>query len=168
MKARLILYYLICFMQIASPLYAAGTMVVSIDNPQYISEGRKGPCKIIIDWTSTSGGAVSGNIASTFTASKQDYEPPLTAIKGRLNWTQLIPGASGDLTTTLPTDAYDVTIKDAYGHDILDGNGANMSGTVSNLLVESTGNRRIDSELTLAIANAGSATTGRIIIMLGE
>jgi hypothetical protein len=143
-------------------------MTVSIDNPRYISEGAKGPCKITIDWISTSGGAVSGNIASTFTTGKKDYEPKLAAIKGRLNWTQTIPGLNGDLATALPTALYDVTITDAYGHDILDAYGADRSGTVAEMLVEGSGQRRIDSELTLTIAAAGASSKGRIIIMLGE
>lgn len=169
MNGRLITAYIGLLLLFPIAVLAAGTMTVAIDHPEYITQGKATfPCKITIDWISTSGGAVSENIASTFTASKKDYEPALTAIKGKLNWVQLIPGLNGDLATSLPTNLYDVTITDAYGHDITDGNGANMSGTVSNLLVEETGQRRIDSELTLTIANAGDAKKGRIILMLGE
>lgn len=147
----------------------AGTVTVDIDNPKYISEGYKRfPCKITIDWISDGDGDATGNVAALFTASKKDYEPSLTAIKGLVRSTQTIPGLNGDLTTALPSNAYDLTITDAYGEDILNGAGADRSGTASQVILQGTLNRLIDSELAIAISNAGDTKKGRIIIILGE
>jgi hypothetical protein len=169
MKRRLISCLFILCLLFPAVSNAAGTMTVAIDNPQYMTMGNKTfPCRITIDWTSTDGGAVSGDIAATFTASKKDYEPALTAIRGKFQSAQFIPGKGGDLATDLPTNLYDVTITDAYGQDILGAQGGDRSGTESDIILEGSGQWRIDSELTLTIAAAGNATKGRIIIMLGE
>ncbi len=146
----------------------AGTVTVDIENPRYISEGYKRfPCKITVDWTSDGDGDATGNLAALFSAAKADYEPTLTAIKGLVRSTQTIPGEEGDLTTDLPSDEYDLTITDAYGEDILNGAGANRSGTASQVILQAN-TRIIDSELAISISNAGDSKKGRIIIMLGE
>ncbi|MDP1614613.1 MAG: hypothetical protein Q8L68_02340, partial [Methylococcales bacterium] len=54
----------------------------------------------------------------------------ITGITGFLTAIETIPGASGGLTTALPTTLYDITIKDPYGYDIAVGELANRSGTV--------------------------------------
>ncbi len=147
----------------------AGTVTVDIENPKYISEGYKRfPCKITVDWISDGDGDATGNLAALFSAAKADYEPTLTAIKGLVRSTQTIPCEEGDLTTDLPSDEYDLTITDAYGEDILNSAGADRSGTASQVILQGTLNRLIDSELAIAISNAGDSKKGRIIIMLGE
>ncbi len=169
MKGLLFCLITLCLLFPVMGHAADGTMTVAIDNPQYMTMGNKTfPCKITIDWTSTDGGAVSGDIAATFTASKKDYEPALTAIRGKFQSAQFIPGKGGDLATDLPTNLYDVTITDAYGQDILGSQGGDRSGTESDIILEGSGQWRIDSELTLTIAHAGETKQGRIIIMLGE
>ncbi len=69
----------------------------------------------------------------------------------------------GDLTTTLPTALYDITLLDAYNYDVADGNLANRSGTAAETVVFDSP-VPIDSELTLTIAAAGDAKTGRMIL----
>jgi hypothetical protein len=124
MKGLLFCLITLCLLFPVMGHAADGTMTVAIDNPQYMTMGNKTfPCKITIDWTSTDQGAVSGKIASTFSATKKDYEPALKAIRGKLKWTQLIPGKNGDKATDTPTNLYDVTITDVYGHDILGAQG---------------------------------------------
>jgi hypothetical protein len=79
-----------------------------------------------------------------------------------------IPGASGDLTTNLPTNGYNITLLDKYGYDIFAGVCVNSSGTVAQKSVVGSGKVIIHSELTLVISNAGAGGQGRIVLEFEE
>src|SRR5262245_61603420 len=70
-----------------------------------------------IDWTSSSGGAVTEN---TFSVRA-----------GELVQVHFTPDAGG----TQPSDAYDLTILDANGADVLAGTGANLSNATATVVV---------------------------------
>ncbi|MEO8483332.1 MAG: hypothetical protein ABI634_14055 [Acidobacteriota bacterium] len=103
--------------------------------------------RISIAWTSTAGGAVSGNAFATKRA--------------RIRQVKFVPGAGG----TQPTDLYDVTLVDANGVDLLFGAGADLSNATSKIarldpmvLIEPSGT------VDLVVANAGSAKTGTVLL----
>ena len=70
-----------------------------------------------------------------------------------------IPGTSGDQ----PTNAFDVTVTDADGYDILAGQGADISNAATTTVVASLGAVVYDV-LTLNVTNAGDTKTGTVIV----
>jgi hypothetical protein len=103
------------------------------------------------DWTSSAGGAVSGI--------------PSTAISGVIERVVFVPGAGG----VEPTDAYDVTLLDEDGFDVLVGLGGNLAQSSATQIVPLLGDGTttadkvaIDGQLTLTVANAGEAKQGRV------
>jgi hypothetical protein len=130
------------------------------------------PTRLILDWVSAVAGTVSLPIASTYTAAqvgKSANPPAPSKVQGVLLSTQTIPGYLGDLVTDCPT-AYTLQLLDAYGEDHLNGVAVTTprSATVSQILMQGSGKRVIDSELTLTIAGAGSGLKGRIILELED
>lgn len=108
--------------------------------------------KYSVAWTSDGSGNVSANSFSVKT--------------GELSQATFIPGSGG----TQPTDAYDMTIADVNGVDILGGGGANLSNATPTSVAcpISTYFRRHFEEGTLTplISNAGSAKTGTIVLLV--
>jgi len=110
--------------------------------------------KLAIDWTSSSSGAVPSTDSET--------------ISGEILRCVFVPDSSG----TQPSNAYDVTLSDADGIDILAGNGANLSNTTALSIVPgeellsggSSGIRpfAVDGPLSLVVANAGDTKGGTI------
>lgn len=141
----------------------AATLTVKVEGNPFMDGCQS--FKVIGDWVSHTDGVVAIAIASTYAAQKPygDFGPLPSKIRGVLRSIETIPGANGDLTTDLPTDAYDVTLPDNYSYDVAGGNLANRSGTVAQKVVP-TEEIIIDSDLTLTIAAAGSANQGRIIM----
>lgn len=111
--------------------------------------------KYVIDWLCNASGAFSATFA----------ELGLGTSYGSIHFIETAPGANGDLTTELPTNAYDLTLKDAYACDIAGGNLADRSGTVAERYVPSTV-VPVNDALTLAGANCGNAKQGRVIVVL--
>ena len=105
--------------------------------------------KIKWTWKSATGGAVSSATTKRYT--------------GQVIRAVFDPDAAG----TQPTDAYDVTITDSEGADVLHGNGANLSNA-ANVLVDTTdGLGCVDSStLTLTIAAAGDEKGGVVVLYL--
>ena len=89
----------------------------------------------------------------------------LPAIEGTLRALATTPGG------TQPTALYDVTVVDQYGHDVLEGVGANRSATVAEkvpILYSGTGTHpTVDDQdtLTLKIAN-NSVDSAQITVTL--
>jgi hypothetical protein len=130
--------------------YAVGTLTFtrSTSNAPYR--------QLEFNWTSTAGGAVSGILS--------------TNINGKIVAVITDPGSPA------PTDNYDVTMIDANGFDVLMGRGIDRDtvntervcpgqpitdGTtlgITNVIVHGT--------LELRIANAGSATQGKVILLV--
>ncbi len=115
------------------------------DNPAF-----NGVQKIKWDWLSATGGAVVGSV----TAYKYS---------GVIARVETIPG-TGDAA---PTAAYDITIKNEDGVDVLSGLGADRSATATETKNFGDGlGCVVDSTLTLAVANAGDANSGTVILYI--
>jgi hypothetical protein len=115
-------------------------------------QGHRSVRSLALAWTSSAGGAVSGI-------------PTLEKIAGEMLRVVFIPGSGG----VQPTDAYDVTLLDDDGLDVLAGKGANLSNssasTICPLVGDGTTTVRpcaIDGNLTLVVANAGNAKQGTV------
>lgn len=142
---------------------AGSALVVTMSNPY---GDMAGPNKVILDWTSDStAGTVSIPICSTYAAAQGWNGVQPAKLQGFIRSLETIPGASGDLTTTLPTAAYDVTLLDSYAQDVSAAVLADRSGTVAEREIP-TSPLYIDDEITLTIANAGNSKTGRLILEL--
>lgn len=102
--------------------------------------------KYTVAWTSTAGGAVSGNA--------------FQIRRGELVQVKVIPGSGG----TQPTDLYDLTIEDADGVDLLAGAAANLSNSESAIFIWPLS--YLDNTVDVVIANAGSAKTGTVILWI--
>lgn len=114
-----------------------------------VTETRYSSVKEIkYDWLSHTDGVVTG-VASTYTYSGQ--------IMGVL----FVPDGS----TTAPDDQYDVTLTDRNSTDLLFGQGANLSGTLSVALFSNLGQVAGDT-LTCAVTGAGSANGGTVYVYI--
>lgn len=101
--------------------------------------------KVKAVWVSDSDGAATG--ATTYT-----YD-------GLLYNFMSIPDGGG----TAPTAAYDITLTDPNGVDLLQGAGADRSATAREYVNTSDGLGTVSEEkLTLTIANAGEAKGGTV------
>jgi hypothetical protein len=79
------------------------------------------------------------------------------AFRGKVLALVTIPG------TPLPSDQYDITIKDPDGYDVLQGNGTNLG----NSTIQTRANTFVSpvfGNLTLAVTNAGNGTQGACIL----
>lgn len=96
-----------------------------------------------VAWTSTAGGAVSGNAFDV----KQ----------GSLLGVKFVPASGG----TQPSDLYDVTLIDEDSVDLLDGNGSNLSNSAGAYFQWNPPLwHDAEQQLDLVIANAGASKTG--------
>lgn len=136
------------------------TLTVTMSNPYGDSAD---PNKIILDWLSTDLGVVSLAICSTYATAQGANKVFPKKLRGFLRSIETIPGLLGDKTTTCPTTLYDITLLDSYSYDISGAILADRSASVAEKEIP-TENLYIDSDLTLTIANAGDAKTGRIIL----
>jgi hypothetical protein len=120
----------------------AGTVTVSEDRIGRIN-------KITFAWTSSSGGAADGVTTGYYT--------------GEIVRAVQIPGTSG----TQPTNAYDIVVNDSDSADALVGLGANLSNAANTSSTTKDGLGAIaDTQLTLAVTNAGNAKTGSTILYI--
>jgi hypothetical protein len=142
MRSRLILLGLALLIALAlapEASAAAGSITVSSSGGSVAT--------YTVTWTSSAGGAVSGN--------------PVTLKAGHITQVELVPGSAG----TQPTDLYDVLLNNANAVDFLIGGGANLSNATPKLLqinppLYHNGSATFD----LVISNAGNAKTGTIVI----
>ena len=117
--------------------------------------------KIVISWTSATGGAVSAAIAATFAAAQPWNGPKPEKIKGFIVRVVTNPGG------TAPTDNYDLTLVDEDGVDVASGNLADRDQTNSEDWIPSDP-PYIDGELTFTIATAGDEKTGACTIYMAK
>ena len=128
----------------SSSLMAAGTVTVTS------AVVAPGVTKYTIAWTSTAGGAVSGNA--------------FVVKPGRLLEIKFVPNTSA----TQPTDLYDVTLVDTDNVDVLNGRGVDRSNATSSILLWDPPMFRDGLQnLDLVVANAGNAKTGTVILYVG-
>jgi len=126
--------------------------------------------KIVLDWLSDdTNGTLTANVVSTYkTALATEATAYLVIpdeVKGFITGVEVSPGRNGDLSTSLPTDLYDITITDAYGVGLISGELADLSNSAA---VKYMSNEPIsvESEITLNVTNAGNGKEGRVIIYL--
>lgn len=125
--------------------------------------GSVGRPVVHLDWLCSSGGVVAA---------------VLNDVKGVIERVTFVPDAGG----TQPSAAYDVTLTDIEGIDVLAGLGGNLSQSAASSVVPQILNTvgtptntyaighkiAVSGALTLAIANAGNAKGGIIVIYLSE
>jgi hypothetical protein len=104
-------------------------------------------------WTSDAAGAVSGIQSGD--------------VDGELLGVVFKPGAAG----VQPTNAYDITLLDADGFDVLAGLGADLSNATATRVSPLIGNgvttnqrAPLSGSLQLVVANAGNAKSGTVTI----
>ena len=108
-----------------------------------------------VDWESDA----SGDASASF-----------SGISGLIYGANIIPDSGG----TQPTDAYDVTVTDADGLDLLGGNGADQSNSAAAYVPASctlggsaqATPRPVDGSLTVTIAGAGDTKGGKVVLLL--
>jgi uncharacterized membrane protein len=100
-------------------------------------------------WLSSAGGVVSGT--------------SFDVRRGRLYQAKFVPNTGG----TVPTDAYDLTLTDADGADLLIANGANLSATVAAWYSPTNPIHLEGGAVTPVIANAGNAKGGALVLIVG-
>lgn len=114
-----------------------------------------GVVRYAIAWTSNSSGAASGTT---------------DLISGTICKVEFIPGSGG----SQPTNAYDATLTDAGGVDILAGQGADLSNSAASSVVPgvpfkdgtttTTSPCVIADQLTLSVTNAGDTKSGQVVL----
>jgi|ERR1051326_415655 hypothetical protein len=129
----------------------AGTLVVTT------SQVASGVSKYSCAWTSTAGGAVSGN--------------PFDVVRGCILQVKFIPGTGGNQ----PTNNYTVALNDTDGVDVFAGigQGTNLSNASSKIAVPYFGLAATQvfslyfhdgsEQLDLVVAGAGSVKQGTVI-----
>lgn len=122
---------------------AVGTVTVTT------TDLGSGITKYSAAWVSSAGGVVSGT--------------SFDVRRGRLYQAKFIPNTGG----TVPTDAYDLTVTDADGADVLVANGANLSATVPAWYSPTNPIHLDGGAVTPVIANAGNAKGGTIVLIVG-
>ena len=110
--------------------------------------------KVKFTWVSATDGTASGATTAKYT--------------GAILRAVFDPDAGG----TQPTDQYDITITDANGYDVLNGNGADLSNAANVYVSPIDGLGAVyGSLLTLNVSNAGEAKGGVVelyIVGLGK
>lgn len=140
---RIVVLVLFALLLMTLPLLAAGTATTTrYDVP------RRPITRYTTAWTSTAGGAVSGN---TF-----------AVVPGYLLSIRFIPNTGG----TQPSDLYDITLSDGDLTDLTSGSGTNLSNASSSIYqwnppLFQDGTRSFD----IVVANAGNAKTGTVVIL---
>lgn len=105
--------------------------------------------KVKFAWTSSAGGAADGATDGFYT--------------GEIVRVVQIPAAGG----TQPTNAYDVVVNDADGADALVALGADLSNAAQTSKTYKDGLGAVaNTQLTLAVTNAGNAKAGQTILYL--
>lgn len=127
---------------------AVGTLVFTA------TDRGKGVAEYTFAWTSSAGGAVSGN--------------PQPVKAGTLIGVKFKPGSGG----SQPTDLYDLTLIDTDSVDVLAGLGANLSQTNSTRavpLLSTSGRIYFEAgNLDLVVANAGNAKSGTVYLWVRD
>lgn len=134
---------------LAMPAAAALTQVGTVSVAS--ADLGRGLIQYTISWTSTAGGAVSGN--------------RIPIASGRLLEIKIVPGSAGDQ----PTDLYDITFTDEQNIDLLDGRGANLSNTTGKRFqwLPAVVHDPAD-DLDLVVSNAGNAKKGTVTLWVQQ
>lgn len=145
MRRVLVGLTLFALVALARPAMAAGTVTVTSAQMRF---GSGTFVRYTVAWTSSAGGAVSGNA--------------FALAPGELVSVRFIPGG------TTPDDLYDVTLAETSGaSDLTGGEGADQSNSTAAIYsfdprIVLDGTRTID----VVVANAGSAKTGTVVLFV--
>lgn len=77
---------------------------------------------------------------------------------------ELLQAASIPSSASAPSDNYDVTLTDAYGVDVLHGNGANRDASSIETIASASLGVVANSTISISVTNAGSAKAGQFVI----
>lgn len=149
------LLFSILFAVLASGVWAGPTVTASLGTATVTDLGVSGVSVLTVDWLSSSTGACTATIGDVYGVIQRITIKP-------------------DSGATAPTNAYDVTLSDADGFDVLIGHGANVSSsTVTSFasMVEETTSSGcmpvpVMGSLSLAVTNAGDQNGGIIRLYL--
>ena len=120
----------------------AGTVVTTEERIGFIH-------KVKFAWTSSAGGAADATTTGYYT--------------GLLERVVQIPAGGG----TQPTDQYDVVVTDSDSADVLGALGANLTNAAQTIKAAKDGLGAVaNSQLTLAVTNAGNAKAGTTILCI--
>ena len=109
--------------------------------------------KVLFDWLSVDGGGDAGKARKT----------TANAYNGVLLRAVFVPDGGG----TQPTAAYDVTVEDDDGYDVLIGLGADLSNAAAVSKAEKDGLGAVANDhLTVSVTNAGNAKGGAVILYI--
>lgn len=129
----------------------AGTLTVSHSSVRY------GVTKYTLAWTSTSGGAVSGN--------------GFAVVAGELLQVKFVPGTGG----SKPSDLHDITLIDTDSVDVLNGAGKKLNCNLSSYAIPTFGVTTTHryfhdaaQNLDLVVANSGNVKTGTVYLWVGS
>lgn len=129
-------------------------MASSLALAETVATPLNGVKAYVLDWISHTDGTISNSITDL-----------IGLVGGRVIAWETVPGLLGDLATDLPTNAYDLTIDDAYGADVAAGALANRSGTVGERVNPAVA-IPVWGALTLTGAACGDTKSGRLIIVI--
>lgn len=124
-----------------APVLAVGTLTAAA------TDAGEGVTLYTLSWTSTAGGAVSGNA--------------FAVKRGHILQVKFVPGSGG----TQPTDLYDITLTDEQSVDLLNAQGSNLSNATGLYLqFDPPLWHDADNDLDLVVANAGASKTGTVYV----
>lgn len=138
---RRIISVLFVVLLFAPSLHAAGTVTRTF---AYSTSGQTQA--YVFTWVSNSSGVVSGDTTT------------IALTGGEIARIELVPNGGG----TQPSDAYDVTLLDSDGVDILSGYGADLSNAAALMIVRPDIRILSGEAFQLVIANAGNAKGGSL------
>lgn len=111
------------------------------------TDAGEGVTLYTVSWTSTAGGAVSGNA--------------FPVKSGLILQVKFMPGSGG----TQPTDLYDITLSDEQSVDVLNAQGSNLSNATGLYLqFDPPLWHDGDNDLDLVVSNAGASKTGTFYV----
>lgn len=129
---------------------------VAVTKQEHLDRNRRPVWKYTIAWVSDAAGAVSGTLT--------DY------ISGEIVRVVFKPDSGG----TQPTNAYDVTLLDEQGVDVLGGQGANLANNATTHVkpgvplkdgtTTSVAGVHMDDKLELQVANGGDSKGGTVYL----
>lgn len=148
----------------------AGSITMTMRPPD--SQSNRPVRKVKFAWTSDAAGAVNGiKTDGTGSPTIVGVAAAPAFISGTIVGVTFIPSASA-----APTALYDVTLKDDEGVDVLAGQGADLSATVTTRVkpgqsfkdgtTTSLDPIPIDDVLELVVTNAGNAKQGTVVLYL--
>lgn len=141
MRRLLVALLALALMLPPSPVQAAGTVTMTETTHKTLQVVK-------MAWVSSAGGAADGTSTRYYT--------------GEIVKLVTVPDGGG----TQPTDLYDVVVNDANSVDVLAGGGANRSNASTQTVDRASLGAIVESQLVLAVTNAGNAKGGTVYVYI--